>query len=230
MQLKPARKHFRPQSRLSLLAWLEEEIALWTKVFTDATLVSFRQSLMPRVTIFAAFCLKFWLVSNASCGYIPLHRDRLNVYLVCNLRTRYGVNSGAKSGETAAWVRALSGTIQFRDNWTTIEPAGWVTFQANYDKTLKSLIQDRRVKSELPFSKHLLHDFDGHGDVLLCRTEMEKLRAENTKLQEQLEIHEINKEQMHMRVWLIKNSEIGAISLECRKVIGFVTTMVHDWF
>ena len=29
---------------------------------------------------------------------------------------------------------------------------------------------------------------------------MEKLRAENTKLQEQLEIHEINKEQMHMRV------------------------------
>jgi len=30
---------------------------------------------------------------------------------------------------------------------------------------------------------------------------MEKLRAENAKLQEQLEIHEINKEQMHMRVW-----------------------------
>ena len=29
---------------------------------------------------------------------------------------------------------------------------------------------------------------------------MEKLRAENTKLLEQLEIHEINKEQMHMRV------------------------------
>lgn len=46
---------------------------------------------------------------------------------------------------------------------------------------------------------------------------MEKLRAENTKLQEQLEIHEINKEQMHMRVWLIKNSEIGAISLSVEK-------------
>ncbi|XP_020616973.1 mitotic spindle assembly checkpoint protein MAD1-like [Orbicella faveolata] len=36
-------------------------------------------------------------------------------------------------------------------------------------------------------------------DDAALRTEMEKLRAENTKLQEQLEIHEINKEQMHMR-------------------------------
>ena len=31
--------------------------------------------------------------------------------------------------------------------------------------------------------------------------ELEKLQAENAKLQEQLEIYEINKDQMHMRVW-----------------------------
>ena len=57
---------------------------------------------------------------------------------------------------------------------------------------------------------------------------MEKLRAENTKLQEQLEIHEINKEQMHMRVWL-KNSEIMAVYIRVSKsIIGFASTALHD--
>ena len=50
---------------------------------------------------------------------------------------------------------------------------------------------------------------------------MEKLRAENTKLQEQLEIHEINKDQMHMRVWLINNSEIRAV---------FIWLSTNNWF
>ena len=57
---------------------------------------------------------------------------------------------------------------------------------------------------------------------------MEKLRAENTKLQEQLEIHEINKEQMHMRVWL-KNSEIKAVFIWVSKsIMGFASTALHD--
>ena len=38
--------------------------------------------------------------------------------------------------------------------------------------------------------------------LLHCRTEMEKLKAENAKLQEQLDIYEIRKEQMHMQVGL----------------------------
>lgn len=57
---------------------------------------------------------------------------------------------------------------------------------------------------------------------------MEKLRAENTKLQEQLEIHEINKEQMHMRVWL-KNSVIMAVFIRLSKsIVGFALAALHD--
>ena len=58
--------------------------------------------------------------------------------------------------------------------------------------------------------KRLLHNagwFDCFFFCLSYRTELEKLRAENAKLQEQLEIYEINKEQMHMQVWL-NNLEI----------------------